>query len=257
MDTGADHGLAPARINRQFQSSLERLGVDRVELYLAHEFDPEVPLADTIGAFEALAAGGRIGAYGVSNFNAAQLGDALRAGAPQAVQNSYSLLDRGDGNGDGHGHGDSAGDRDRDGAGDRDGNGDDGGVLALCARHGLSYLAFGPLAGGWLSGKYRRGEPYPVGSRMTQRPEPYERLNSALIFDALAALERIAARRGCSMASTALAWLLADDRVSQVVTGPGRPEHLVPVREALDQPLSAAERAEIETAFAELETVVE
>jgi aryl-alcohol dehydrogenase-like predicted oxidoreductase len=92
---------------------------------------------------------------------------------------------------------------------------------------------------------------------MTQRPEPYERLNSDLIFDALAALERIAARRGCSMAGTALAWLLADDRVSQVVTGPGRPEHLVPVREALDQPLSAAERAEIETAFAELETVVE
>ena len=96
MDTGADHGLAPARINRQFESSLERLGVDRVELYLAHEFDPEVPLADTIGAFETLAADGRIGAYGVSNFDAPQLEASLAAGEPQAIQNAYSLLERDD-----------------------------------------------------------------------------------------------------------------------------------------------------------------
>ena len=96
MDTGADHGLAPDRINRQFESSLERLGVDHVELYLAHDFDPEVPLADTIGAFEALAADGRIGAYGVSNFDAPQLEASLDAGEPQAIQNAYSLLERGD-----------------------------------------------------------------------------------------------------------------------------------------------------------------
>ena len=80
MDTGADHGLAPNRINRQFESSLERLGVDRVELYLAHEFDPEAPLPETIGAFEALAADGRVGAYGVSNFDASQLEASLDGG---------------------------------------------------------------------------------------------------------------------------------------------------------------------------------
>jgi aryl-alcohol dehydrogenase-like predicted oxidoreductase len=114
----------------------------------------------------------------------------------------------------------------------------------------VSYLAFSPLAGGWLTGKYRRGEPFPDGSRMTQRPEPYERLLDDATFDALERLEAISATRGTSMAGTALAWLLADDRVGQVVTGPGRPSHLVPVREALEHPLSEEEVVEIQGVFA-------
>ncbi len=73
MAAGADHGLAPGRIARQLRSSLDRLGVDHVELYLAHDFDPDVPLAETFGAFEQARAQGAIGAYGVSNFGAAQL----------------------------------------------------------------------------------------------------------------------------------------------------------------------------------------
>jgi aryl-alcohol dehydrogenase-like predicted oxidoreductase len=221
MDTGADHGLAPARIHRQFESSLQRLGVDRVDLYLAHEFDPEVPLPDTIGAFEALAADGRIGAYGVSNFGAAQLDTALRVGEPQAIQNAYSLLQRDD----------------------------EAAVLPLCERGRVAYSAFGPLSGGWLTGKYRRDAPFPSGSRMTQRPEPYEQLISDRTFDALDRLAEIAAERGTSMAGVALAWLLADDRVTQIVVGPGRPEHLEPVREALERPLSADERARLQREF--------
>src|SRR5499433_2307268 len=71
MQAGADHGLRPERIARQLHTSLDRLGVDHVELYLAHEFDPDVPLSETIGAFEQARAGGTIGAYGVSNFTAA------------------------------------------------------------------------------------------------------------------------------------------------------------------------------------------
>jgi aryl-alcohol dehydrogenase-like predicted oxidoreductase len=222
MDAGADHGLAPERIARQFEQSRERLGVDSIDLYLAHDFDPDVPLDETFGAFEDLRAAGKIRAYGVSNFGAAQLSAALAAGEPVAVQNSFSLLDRGD-------------------AAD---------VLPLCARERLSYLVFSPLAGGWLTGKYRRGEPYPPGSRMTQRPEPYEPLVRDPTFDALERLEAIAAARGTSMAGTALAWLLADDRIGQVVSGPGRPEHLTPIREALARPLSAEERAQIESVFA-------
>jgi aryl-alcohol dehydrogenase-like predicted oxidoreductase len=221
MDTSADHGLAPARINRQFESSLERLGVDRVELYLAHEFDPEVPLADTIGAFEALAADGRIGAYGVSNFDAPQLDASLQAGEPQAIQNAYSLLQRDD----------------------------ERAVLPLCERRRVSYSAFGPLSGGWLTGKYRRDAAFPSGSRMTQRPEPYEQLISDRTFDALDRLAEIGRERGSSMAGVALAWLLADDRVTQIVVGPGRPEHLEPVREALAQPLTADEYARLQEAF--------
>ena len=222
MQAGADHGLRPERIARQLRMSLERLGVDHVELYLAHEFDPDVPLAESFGALEQAQADGTIGAYGVSNFGAAQLTAALAAGAPQAIQNSYSLLT---------------------GQDERD-------LLALCAERQVAYLAFSPLAGGWLTGKYRRGEPFPDGSRMTQRPEPYRGFVTDTTFDALDRLQAMAASRGISMAGFALAWLLADERVTQIVIGPGRPEHLAPVAEALTHPLTPQERAEAERAVA-------
>jgi aryl-alcohol dehydrogenase-like predicted oxidoreductase len=217
MRDGADHGLRPERVARQLQTSLDRLGVDAVELYLAHDFDPDVPLGESLAAFEDARAAGLIGGYGVSNFDAAQLAAALEAGAPRAIQNSYSLLDRQD----------------------------EPELLPLCAGRNVAYLAFGPLAGGWLTGKYRRGEPFPAGSRMTQRPEPYQRLMTDATFSAIEGLSAIAADRGTSLAGLALAWLLADDRVTQVVVGPGRPEHLAPVAEALEHPLTGEERAAI------------
>ena len=161
-------------------------------------------------------------ALGCGNFGAAQLAAALTAGTPQAIQNSYSLLARQD----------------------------EPELLPLCAERGVSYLAYSPLAGGWLTGKYRRGEAFPAGSRMTQRPEPYQGLVSGDTFDALDRLQTIAASRGVSMAGLALAWLLADGRVTQIVIGPGRPEHLAPVGEALANPLTAKERADVERAVA-------
>jgi len=222
MQAGGDRGLRPERIARHLRASLERLGVDRVELYLAHEFDPEVPLPESLGAFDQARAEGMIGAYGVSNFGAPQLAAALAAGEPQAIQNSYSLLARED---------------------ERE-------LLGLCAERQVAYLVFSPLAGGWLTGKYRRGEPFPEGSRMTQRPEPYRELVTGRTFDALARLEAMASGRGISMTGLALAWLLADERVTQTVIGPGRPEHLAPVGEALAHPLTAAERAAVGNAIA-------
>jgi aryl-alcohol dehydrogenase-like predicted oxidoreductase len=222
MAAGADRGLAPGRIARQLRASLDRLGVDFVELYLAHDFDPDVPLAETFGVFEQACGQGTVGAYGVSNFTAAQLTAALEAGHPRAVQNSYSLLER------------------RDSAG----------LLGLCAARGVAYLAYSPLAGGWLTGKYRHGEAFPAGSRMSQRPEPYRRLAAGATYDALDRLGGLAAGLGISLAGLALAWLLADGRVTQVVIGPGRPEHLAPVREALQHPLTAADVADIERAVA-------
>ena len=220
MQAGADHGLKPERIARQLRASLERLGVDQVDLYLAHEFDPQVPLPESFGAFDHARAEGTIRAYGVSNFDAPQLAASLAAGAPQAIQNCYSLLERQD---------------------ERD-------LLPLCAERQVAYLAFSPLAGGWLTGKYRRGEPFPAGSRMSQRPGPYQGLVAARTFDALARLQAMASSRGISMAGLALAWLLADERVNQIVIGPGRPEHLAPVAEALEHPLTAQERAAVEEA---------
>src|SRR5436190_11344082 len=148
MGAGADAGLARERILRRVEASLARLGASKVDLYLAHDFDPDTPLEETMGAFEELVKGGAIGAYGVSNFSAEQLQAALEVGHPSVVQNSYSLLERSD----------------------------EADVLPLCAERGISYQAFSPLAGGWLTGKYRRGEPYPEGSRMALRPEPYRDL---------------------------------------------------------------------------------
>ena len=228
MADGADHGLKPDRITRQLRSSLDRLGVDRVDLYLAHDYDPGVPLTESLGAFQAAQADGLVGAYGVSNFDARQLAASLAAGTPQAVQNSRSLLARQD----------------------------EAELLPLCAERGVAYLAFSPLAGGWLTGKYRRGEPYPAGSRMTQRPEPYRDLVADRTFETLARLRAMATDRGTSMAGLALAWLLADDRVTQVVIGPGRPEHLAPVAEALEHPLTAEERTAVEDAVAGLGPVL-
>jgi aryl-alcohol dehydrogenase-like predicted oxidoreductase len=89
MAEGQDHGLARTRIVRQLESSLDRLGVAAVDLYLAHEFDPDVPLEETVATIDGLIQLKLIKAYGVSNFDAKQLGATLEIGKPAVVQNSY------------------------------------------------------------------------------------------------------------------------------------------------------------------------
>lgn len=227
MDAGQDHGLSRARVLRQIDTSLERLGLERVALYTAHDFDPDVPQEETIRAFDELVRAGKVGAIGASNLTAGQLAEAIAISAEERlaryewVQNSFSLLDRQD----------------------------TGTVFGVCHEHGLGFEAFGPLAGGWLTGKYRRGAEYPDGSRMTQRPDGYLRYADDAVFDALESLEREAEGRGVSMSGLALAWLLATPDVTVVVVGPTRAEHLEPVREALDLTLSPAERASLGALF--------
>jgi aryl-alcohol dehydrogenase-like predicted oxidoreductase len=96
MEAGADRGLGPRRVLRQAESSLDRLGIDRIDLYLTHEPDPRTPVAKTVSAFEQLVERRLIEAWGVSNVDAAGLRQWLEVGRPALVQNSYSLLDRGD-----------------------------------------------------------------------------------------------------------------------------------------------------------------
>jgi aryl-alcohol dehydrogenase-like predicted oxidoreductase len=222
MQEGADTGLSRRRIRRQIESSLQRLGVDRIDLYLPHAPDPETPVAETIAAFEELVDEGKIRAYGGSNVDTAWLREALAQGRPDWVQNSFSLLDRSDENG----------------------------VLELCAQEGLGYTPFSPLAGGWLTGKYRRGEAAPAGSRMTLRPEPYEHLRTDEVFDRLERFEQLAVERETTPAALTFAWLLAHPHVTAVVVGPRRPEHLRPALEALELRLSPLERETISAVFA-------
>ena len=226
MDEGADHGLAPDRVKRQLESSLQRLGVEHVQMYLTHEPDPDVPIAETLGALDELVRAGKIGAIGASNVDGAQLREALAVppGAHYAwVQNSYSLLDR---------------------EAERE-------VLPLCVKSGLGFTPFSPLAGGWLTGKYTRGAELPAGSRMTLRPEPYAQfVEDDAVWRGLDGLAAAAAARGTSQAALALAWLLADPRVTAVVVGPRRPEHLEPALLALERPATAGECEQLARVFA-------
>jgi aryl-alcohol dehydrogenase-like predicted oxidoreductase len=221
MEAGADHGLARSRMARQLESSLERLGVDRVDVYLAHEFDPDVPANELVGTFEGLVGISLIRAWGVSNFDAEQLRSLMETGTPAVVQNSYSLLDRAD----------------------------ERGVVELCAAFGISYTPFSPLAGGWLTGKYKRDTPVPEGSRMAMRPGPYEHLRNEETFAALDRFAEVAAQRGVHLATLAISWLLAQPHVTAVVVGPRRPEQLEPALTALEDRLSQSEAEELAALF--------
>ena len=137
------------------------------------------------------------------------------------MQNSYSLLDRHD---------------------ERE-------MLPLCADSGLGYTPFSPLAGGWLTGKYRLGQEYPAGSRMTLRPEPYLGLLNQPTFERLERLQGLAAARGTDMPALALAWVMSHPQVTAPIVGPRSPAQLEPARRALDIKLTPAERQTISDIF--------
>jgi aryl-alcohol dehydrogenase-like predicted oxidoreductase len=219
MEPGADRGLAPARIRRQLESTLERLGVESLDLYLTHHPDADTPLERTLDGLDALVAEGLVGAYGGCHLTA----ELLRAadGRYAWVQNAYSLLERSD---------------------ERD-------VLPLAAGLGLGYTPFSPLAGGWLTGKYRHGAPPPEGSRMTLRPEPYQHLQTDTIFDGLHALSNHARERGITPGALALAWVLAQPRVDAAIIGSRRPSHLDDAVAALDVHVTDPEANELARLF--------
>jgi aryl-alcohol dehydrogenase (NADP+) len=160
---------------------------------------------------------GLIAAWGLSNYDEDGVREALHHGRPSLVQNSFSLLDQ-------------------------------DATRETCAEEGIRYVPFGPLAGGWLTGKYRRGEAFPAGSRMTQRPGPYERYRDDAVFDALEALEADARDRGVDMAALAFAWVLAT--CDGAVCGPNRASHLDPIIAARDLELSPEDVERIGALFA-------
>ena len=228
MNAGDDRGLSRHRITRQIETSLQRLGVERVALYMAHAPDAETPVEETMSAFDALVRAGKVGAVGASNFTAEQLAESVEVSELEEltryewVQNSFSLLDQSDADT----------------------------VFPVCRERELGFQAHSGIAGGWLAGRYRRGASYPEGSRMTQRPEGYRHFESETTFDALEAFEAEARDRGVSMAGLAIAWLLGVPELTAVVFGPTRAEQLEPVGEALSLDLSADEHAHLRGLFA-------
>jgi aryl-alcohol dehydrogenase-like predicted oxidoreductase len=223
----ADRGLSRERVLRENAASLERLGVERVQMYLTHEPDPETPVVETLQALDQLVHDGRINAIGASNVSAEQLLEALETSNARGlaryawVQNELNLL-----NPDAQ---------------------DD--VREICRREGLGFTPFSPLAGGWLTGKYTRGTPYPPDSRMALRPGPYEELVAEPTFRALDGLRDAAEELETEPATLALAWLLAQPDVTAVVVGPRNAKHLGSVLAALDLDLSDARRDELASLF--------
>ncbi len=222
-----DRGLSRRHVKRQVDRSLARLGVERLDMFLIHEPDPDTPIEETLGALDDLVHAGKIHYIGASNIDSARLAEALGASARNGwtrfdwVQNGYSLLDR---------------------AAERD-------VLPLCVEEDLGFTPFSPLAGGWLTGKYSSPDRFPAGSRMTLRPEPYAHLRNESVLRALATLGERARSRGVSMAALAIAWVLSHPRTTAAILGPRRPEHLDPAAEALSFSLSEAERNELASLF--------
>jgi aryl-alcohol dehydrogenase-like predicted oxidoreductase len=222
-----DWGLSRRHIIRQIEASLTRLGVDHLDMYLMHEPDPTTPLEETLRALDDLVHQGKVRYLGASNMpawlmtKALWLSDKYNLHRFEWVQNSYSLLDRAD----------------------------EAEMFPLCADQELGYTPFSPLAGGWLTGKYRLGDPFPSGSRMTLRPEPYDKFLNEQTFNGLEAFRSYAVERNTDMATLALAWIMAHPLVTAPIIGPRHPEQLEPARKALEIMLTQDESKVIADLF--------
>lgn len=178
--------------------SLARLRTDHVDVWMYHRPDGETPLAETVGAMADAIRAGKARAAAISNVTAGQLAEAAGAAAAEgiplvAVENRYSLVTRG---------------------ADED-------VIPAAEEHGLSLLPYYPLESGLLTGRYRRGEPPPEGSRFAARPDiwPAERWLDDAAFDRLEPLERLAEERGATMLELAIGGLAAFPFVGSVIAG--------------------------------------
>jgi aryl-alcohol dehydrogenase-like predicted oxidoreductase len=209
--------LSAGRVVAQADEGRRRLGVAAVDVIMTHAPDPATPPVDTATALATLLDRGSARHWGLSNITngdlVAWLDTVDRIGLPDPlfVENRYSLVDRDD----------------------------EAEVLPSCRERGITYLAFSPLAGGVLTGKYRRDQVPPPGSRMTLRPEFGARLDHRL-HAALDALTAMASDRGVSPAALALAWVLAQPGVRPVV-GVSKPHHLDALAAALDMELEPAD----------------
>ena len=222
-----DRGLSRRHILSQVDESLKRLQTDRLDLYLIHEPDPDTPLEETLAALDDVVRMGKVLYVGASNVEAWRLArglwisDVRNLVRFEWVQNSYSLLDR---------------------APERE-------LFPLCQDQEVGFTAFSPLAGGWLSGKYRSAGDYPQGSRMTLRPEPYQHLVSDTIFRGLSNFAGEASARGVDMTALAIAWVLHHPRVNAAIIGPRTTAQLDAVLAAPSVTLSDVDAARLADLF--------
>jgi aryl-alcohol dehydrogenase-like predicted oxidoreductase len=222
---GQGRGARPEYVKEALDASLKRLRTDYVDLYQQHVPDPDVPIAETLGALDTLVKAGKVVEIGCSNFSAAQIREARQASDARpgsarfvSVQNEYSLLRREP----------------------------EDEVLAECEREGLAFLPFFPLMSGLLTGKYRKGKPIPQNTRVAKY-ERYAKLLTDENLDKVEALTEFAESRGRTLLELAFSWLLAHRAVASVIAGATSAQQVRDNAAAADWTLTAADLEEIDS----------
>jgi aryl-alcohol dehydrogenase-like predicted oxidoreductase len=208
---------------RELEGSLRRLRTDYVDLYQIHSFDPNTPLEETLYTLDTMVRSGKVRYIGCSNYAAWELAKALAISREHhfppfiSVQPGYSLVDRGP---------------------ERE-------LVPLCLDQGVGIIAYYPLAGGILTGKYRPGSPPPPGSRAEREPNFQARLDDDRLAVAQAIAE-LASELSTTPAALALAWLIRRPAVVSAIAGATRPEQVVENLKALEVPWSPALEARLD-----------
>jgi aryl-alcohol dehydrogenase-like predicted oxidoreductase len=221
-------GLSPERIRAACDASLRRLGIDVIDLYQVHAPDPEVPLEETLEALDGLVRAGKVRALGASNYTgwllawAVALQDRNSWSPFVSLQPQYSLVER---------------------SAELD-------LLPFARAAGLGVLPWGPLGAGFLTGRYRRGEPLPEGSRMAGAGDDWEEAEHRRAiernFQVVDAAAEIAEAHGATVPQVALAWLLGVEGVTAPILGPRTLDQLEDLLGCIDLELSPDERARLE-----------
>ncbi len=204
---------------------LRRLDTDYIDLYQMHRFDSRTPIEETLRALDDMITSGKVRYIGSSNYTGWQVVEAdwvAQTGHMNrfiSAQNQYNLLDR---------------DVEKE-------------LAPACQKYGIGILPFYPLAAGFLTGKYRPGEPAPEGARLAGSAAMAGRILSEKNYDSLMKLEGFAQERGHSMVELAVSWLANQPFVGSVIAGATKPEQVEENAKAADWKLSADEMSEIDT----------
>jgi aryl-alcohol dehydrogenase-like predicted oxidoreductase len=216
-------GASRKYIFEAVEASLKRLQTDYIDLYQIHFPDPLTPIEETMYALDDLVRAGHVRYIGCSNFSAAQIVEAqwtaksARRSAFISAQNRYNLLERGV----------------------------EESVVPVCSKYGLGLLPYVPLAGGFLTGKYRAGQPPPKGARFSEGGRQAERALTDANFGRLESLQAYAENRGHSVLDLAIAWLAAQPIVGSVIAGATQLDQLDANVAAAEWRLTTGEAAQI------------
>jgi len=219
-DAPNDRGASRQHIVESVNNSLRRLQTDYIDLFQIHRPDPETPIEETLRALDDLVSAGKIRYIGCSNHAAWQIAEAVNCSRDNhlaryvSLQPEYNIVSRGI----------------------------EAEIVSACQRYGLGLIPFSPLAGGFLTGKYKRGEARPADARGAKRPGPFfDRWMTDRNYDAVNKLTAFAAERGHTTAELAIAWLLARPAVSVVIVGASRVEQVAANAKAAEWKLTADE----------------